>query len=503
MENRLEIAHRLSQRLTQQQLRFVKLLELSAPELDEAVEHELEANPALTTEDAAASAADTPREGAGRDSNSPSYFNFGSRALNADPDAPAFTPRDNSESLTDILTRQIDEREVDPEVAETARYIVGNLDNNGWLTRSIPQMLNDLAIFQDRHVDTATAEKALELVRSLDPPGVGADNLADTLLLQLQRMSDSTARNDAIDIISRFFREYHMRHSHKIISGLGLSRQRLDAANQLILSLNPKPGALYGGAESTAAATIIPDFVISNDDDELTIQLTSRLPELTVESTFSEAVREMEQRKRDDRKGAEFIMSSFNDARDFIKIIRQRRQTLMSVMTAIVDFQKDYFETGDVYTLRPMMLKDIVALTGLDISTISRATANKYVALPWGEILPLKAFFSGRVNMTNFSGNSAKATIQQTDERTEEHGVLKPENASATESVTTDHEALTNRQIQAAIAELIVDEDPRRPLSDEKIRNALEKQGYEISRRTVAKYRDRAGIPIARLRRKF
>lgn len=476
MDTRLEIAHRLTQRLTQQQLRFVRLLELNAPEIDDAVERELEANPALTIEHADPTpdlSSDAP------DSNTPTYFNFGSRRLNADPDTPSFTPRDNSETLADILIRQISERDVSPEVAETARYIVGNLDSNGWLTRSLPRMLDDLAINRGQHVDDAIGREALDLVRSLDPAGVGAENLADTLLLQLRRLPESQRRDDAIGIISKFFREYHMRHSHKIISGLGISRERLDDANALILSLNPKPGAPYGGAEETAAAIIIPDFIVTDDDGELSIQLNGRTPELTIEESFAEAMREMEQQSKNTRKGSEFISSRFNDARDFIQIIQRRNRTLMSVMTAILSYQKEYFRTGDVFTLRPMMLKDLAATTGLDISVISRATANKSVAMPWGEVLPLRSFFSGKVN--------APAPG---------HAKPSPENE-------TDDNDLTNRQIQAAISRLISKEDPGHPLSDERLRAILEQQGYDISRRTVAKYRDRAGIPIARLRKKF
>ncbi|MDE6271785.1 MAG: RNA polymerase factor sigma-54 [Muribaculaceae bacterium] len=502
MHSRLDLATRLTQHLTQQQLRFVRLLELNAPELDEAVEHELEANPALTY------AEPSPLPSPPPPPSSPSYFDFGSRALNYDGDQPSFSPADNSESLSDILFRQIDERKVRPEVALTAKYIVGNLDSNGWLTRSLPNILNDLAINHDHEVDDATGREALQLVRSLDPAGIAGENLAQTLLLQLQRLPKSQERDDAIAIISDYFREYHMRHSHKIISGLNISRQRLDAANALILSLNPKPGAPYGGNDATRAAVIIPDFIISDENGELTIQLTNRLPELTIEESFSEAMANLQaakaerQRLKQQQKSRkqnsngtpakdedEFITSRYVEARDFIQLIRQRQQTLMSVMTAIADYQKTYFETGDIFTLRPMMLKDIANMTGLDISVISRSTANKYAVMPWGEIVGLKSFFSGKVNGPAPGHPRPSGNIRNP------HGDTT-ENRENTES-------LTNRQIQAAIADLIKEEDPRHPLSDEKIRAKLEEAGYDISRRTIAKYRDRADIPVARLRKKF
>ncbi|MDE6811701.1 MAG: hypothetical protein K2J15_05055, partial [Muribaculaceae bacterium] len=224
----------------------------------------------------------------------------------------------------------------------------------------------------------------------------------------------------------------------------------------------------------------------------LYIRLANRSPELTIEESFREAVRTMEGRKGRARKGSEFITSNYREARDFISMVRQRQETLMSVMTAIADYQKEFFDTGDVFTLRPMSLKDISSITGLDLSVISRATNNKYVAMPWGEVLPLRTFFSGQVNAPapghgpapdvsgDYSGNDAPG------EPTDRH-----------------EEELTNLQLQAAIKEIVDQEDPKHPLSDSRLQEAMAERGYDISRRTVAKYRDRAGIAIARLRRKL
>lgn len=469
MQSRLELHQRLSQRLTRQQLRFVRLLELNAPEMDDAVEHELEANPALTASED--SVEENRNEAADRSDTYVPPYHYSYRQ--SDSDTPGFTPRDNSESLADILKRQIAERGVPEDIAKTAEYIVGNIDSNGWLSRSLTQMLSDMEIYEGRHVNFPEGEKALELVRSLDPPGVGGESLPEILLLQLRRLPQSQERDDAINILSDYFREYHMRHAHKIISGLGISQKRLDAANHLILTLNPKPGAPYGGVDETSAAIIIPDFIVSDTEDGLSIQVNNKIPELAIEESFSEAMRNLKETRGSRKRGSEFISSRYNDARDFIALVRQRQQTLLSVMTAIVDLQKPYFETGDVFSLRPMMLKDVSAVTGLDISVVSRATANKYAAMPWGEVLPLKSFFSGRVNHSKDS-----------DEE-------------------TDSDAITNRQIQQAIARIISKEDPRHPLSDEKLRGKLKEEGYDISRRTIAKYRDRAGIQIARRRRKL
>lgn len=479
MRSNLSIEQKIGQRLTQQQVRFVRLLELNAPEMDEAVERELEDNPALEAHN------DTPAEAPRNDSHdydAPTRRYYTPSSQGERGDFPQFSPRDNSESLADVLRAQVAERNVPADVASTADYIIGNLDNNGWLTRSLPLILTDMAVNQDIYVDDQTGKEALELVRSLDPAGVGADSLADCLLLQLQRMPESQSRNDAIEILSKYFREFSMRHSHRIISGMHISRERLDAANRLILTLNPKPGAEYGGADETLAGVIIPDFTVTNHDGRLSIQVNNRYPELSIEESFAEAMRGMEGRRGRPKKGTEFVVSRYNDAREFIALVRQRQQTLMDVMTAIVNHQKKYFLSGDIYDLRPMTLKDLSAATGMDISAISRATNNKFVAMPGGEVLPLRNFFSG--DISDKSDNSDNSD-------------------SSDKADTSDKDTLTNRQIESAIKELVDAEDPKHPLSDEKIRKLIAERGFDISRRTIAKYRDRISIPIARLRKQF
>ena len=469
MAQELQQNQRLGQHLTRQQIRFVRLLELNAPELDEAVETELETNPALEVAD--------PEGEADRrlSDNTPYYLRH---ANNASADRPSFdfTPPDESESLYDYLLRQIDEKEISKELADIAKYIVGNLDSNGYLQRPLSGIIDDLAFNQDIDIPLPTAEKALSIVRELDPPGIGGENLRQTLLLQLQRLPDSEARQDAINILTDYFEPFYMRHSHKIISGLRISKDRLERANELILTLNPKPGAAFGGNAATAAGIIVPDFVVSGEGDELFISLNNRIPELAVEESFSEAMRGVERRRGRPKKGTEFISSRYNDAKDFIEILRQRQQTMLTVITAIVNHQKDFFDSGDVYALRPMMLRDISNATGLDISVISRATANKYVDTPWGSIMPVKSLFSDTVTD---SGNEEKS----------------PEKESQSD------DSLTNRKVEALIAEIVEKEDKRHPLSDEKIRKILLERGHDISRRTIAKYRDRQGILIARLRK--
>lgn len=459
---------------------------MNAPELDEAVTREMEANPALEAMDDAGVEQQEQENSLGDDT--PVYLR---RARNADPDASYrdFAPADYSESLYDVLSRQVDELELPEEVAAMAHYIIGNLDSNGYLQRSLPRMLDDIAINTGNEVPAAVAREAYDVVRGLDPAGVGAENLRDCLLLQLRRLPQSAERDDAINIIENYFEAFSMRHSHKIISGAKMSKDRLDRANELILTLNPKPGASYGGESETAAGVVVPDFVVSRDNGELFISLNNRIPDLAVEESFSEAMKGMEHRRGRPKKGTEYVYSRYNEARDFINVLNQRQQTMMSVMTAIVNFQREYFETGDVYQMRPMMLKDLSRVTGLDASVISRATNNKYVAMPWGAVVSLRSFFSDNVA----KGSSGPSVGEKGKPADNEDGA---DNASG-------EDILTNRKIEATIASLVDAEDKRHPLSDEKLRHKLLEQGYDISRRTIAKYRDRQGILVARLRKQL
>lgn len=450
----LEMTQKQAMRLSAQQIRFVRLLELNAPELDEAVEREMEDNPAL---------ADAEEEQPAETTNDiRSYYprNFG------DAENPSFTPADTEESLYDSLNEQLSTRDLSPDVARVARFIIGSLDSNGYLSRSLRDIIDDMAFGPGIIVDTETAAAALAAVRSLDPPGMGARDLQDALAMQLEAMPESEPRDNALRIIREAFDAFTMKHKHRIISQLRMTEQDVDEALALILSLNPKPGSAVGTEISDSANQIIPDFIISNEGGTLSVTLNNRIPELRIEKSFEQAMADLEKLPRSrKKKGSEFIVSRYNDARDFIKILNQRQQTMLAVMEAIMKIQEEYFRTEDVYTLRPMMLKNISDLTGFDYSVISRATNNKYVATPWG-IFPLRFFFSDSIGEEKEGGETA-----------------------------------TNRKIEASIAALIEKEDKKHPLSDRKIAEELNRTGMDLSRRTVAKYRDRQGIPVARLRK--
>lgn len=442
-------SQRLQQRLTSQQVRFVRLLEMNEQEVEAAVERELDDNPALERVDT------VPAE--------PRYV------APFDPrPQPEWTPvaADDSETLYDLLAAQIGERYAPETVRKAALYIIGNLDSNGYLQRSPQGMMDDLAFGPGIDVSPEQMAQALDMVRSLDPAGVGAANLQESLELQLERMSPSPVRDDALRIVREGFEAFTMKHLPRLVTQLRMPAPRVEAAVEMILSLNPKPGAAVGSGRGELAAAVVPDFQIDvSERGEITVGFPGNIPALAIEESFEQAVRRMKDRAATRKdKDARFIMSRYGDARDFINILQQRRDTLYSVMTAIVKLQHDYFLSGDDHDLHPMTLKDVAALIGMDVSTVSRATAGKYVATSSG-IVPLRFFFS-----EGYDRGEGSARVSA-------------------------------RSVQAALRALVDGEDKRHPLSDEALCAMLAEQGYDVSRRTVAKYRDRLGLPVARLRK--
>ena len=453
--------------ITQQQLRYVNALEKNAREFDQEVEKELEENSALEAEP------DPGHEEVRlKESHTSAYYpNLYSGA----DDRPEFTPRDDSETLYDSLRTQLSERRLEPEEKEAALYLIDSLEPDGYLRRSLHDLREDMLFHHGLQFPEGTLEKAIGAIREMDPAGVGASSLQDCLLLQLRRMQPSPVRDDAVLIVEKKFEALTARHYHKIISGLKLKEEPLRDALALIVSLNPRPGLAVGNSGEDAVNIVVPDFIIKEDSDtgELSIMLNNRIPELKISESFSSAVKSLEsQQKRRRQKTPEnqYILSHYNEASDFIKVFRQRQETLYTVMSAIVKLQKDYFETADIYALHPMMLKDLERETGLDKSTISRATKNKFVDLPWGTY-PLKFFFSDSKGSSVASSGNGKTA------------------------------PLTNRKIEAEIRKIIEAEDTRHPLSDAAIFNLMQERGLDIARRTVTKYRERCGIPASRFRK--
>lgn len=471
---------RLVQRLAPQQVRFVRLLEMNREEAEDAVERELEANPALGEEERDEAVETMAPQFAAALGDVP-YYRLKARNTSAD-DGPsmrdiALMNAAQQESLYDHLRRQLDERDLSPDLREAARYVVDSLDSDGCLRRTPEAMADDMSFTTGTVTEPELMRRAVALVRTLDPPGTGASGLQDVLAMQLEAMPPSAARDNALRIVRDAFEPLSLRQRHRIISQLRLRDADYSAAMDMILALNPRPGASFGSGESDRAAAVVPDFAVEEDGSgELHVSIPTRVPGLEVDAAFTASVADME-RNAAERKGKKnageeaanaFTMQLYRDARDFIEIWNQRQTTLMAVMTAIVKLQRRYFTTSDDSDLRPMALRDIAALTGYDLSTISRATSGKYVATSWG-IIPLRHLFSERM-------------------------------ASAREG---DEAGGSARSIQAALRSMVEAEDKRHPLSDEEITGRLQGAGFDVKRRTVAKYREAMQIPSSRLRREL
>lgn len=454
--------------ISQQQVRFVRMVELTAPEVEEAVQKELEENPALEATD---SESDTESQSATLPLPSPSI------KLPA-KNYEFFDKAPSSPTLSDFLSRQLGTRSISPDVERAAGYIIGNLDSNGYLSRNLQSIANDIYMADGIDLSSETMTEALSLIQSLDPAGVGARTLQECLSLQIARQiaittPDSPRRSilsAASAIIASHLNSLSLHHYDTIARQLRLSREDTEQAIDIIKRLNPKPGAPFGGTPQEWNR-IIPDFIITiSQEGNINISLNNAIPDLAISRTFEEAVQAMTasrnatKMKKTPRQGKEYILDRYNNAREFIKVLARRQETLFNVMTAIADIQKDYLLTEDESKLRPMGLKDVAKATGYNLSLISRSTSNKHVALPWG-IFPLRFFFS------------------------------------ETFGTSTSDQSVSGRSVENAIRKLIEQEDKRHPLSDDAITRHLTAKGLEVSRRTVNKYRDRLNIPPARLRK--
>ncbi len=448
--------------LTPQQVQFVRLLEMNAEEVEEAAEREVDTNPALTV-------VETPES----ENHAPSPFR---RQISEDSQKLRdlmFDRQTVSDSLYDTLNEQLGQLSLPEMVEKAARYIIGLLDPDGYLRRPLSAIANDLAIIEGIDITDDEIKRAFSAVRSLEPRGVAATDLRDCLILQLESLPSSDRCDLALKIVRDHFSELAKQHISSIRSATRSSEDAVYSALELIQSLNPKPGSSFApSGHKDTASSIIPDFIVENNDGVITVTLNNDIPEFTLSESFVNADRHLikaaaERRSKKNDKDP-FIARNLFEARSFIDNIRRRQTTLFEVMTALIRLQHDYFETEDDRDIRPMTLRDLSEATGFDISTISRATNNKYVALPHG-ILPVRHFFS------------EKFASGTTEGRTEE---------------------VSARRIEIEIQELIDGEDPKKPLSDDAIARRLSEMGYDVSRRTVNKYRERLGIKVSRLRKK-
>lgn len=479
-DQRLSLQQRLLQKLSPQQIQVIKLLEIPAIQLEQRIKSELEENPILEmleTNDEDEKFDDS------EDSSSDDEFSL-EDYLN-DEDVPSYRlaannyskddklvdmPYSSGLSFHDSLNEQLGLADLNEEEQLIAEYIIGNIDEDGYLRRDLLSIADDLAFHRNVEVKLKDLERYLKIIQDFDPPGIGARDLKECLLLQILRKKEKNSTNLAARILQETFEEFTKKHYDKIIRKFEITEEELKEAIDEILKLNPKPGSSYSNPGSKSNQVIVPDFLLDNLEGELHLSLNQKnVPDLQLNSTYLDLMRTYAVNKtgasKDQKDAMLFMKQKLDSAKWFIDAIKQRHQTLQVTMTEIIKFQEEFFQEGDETKLKPMILKDIADRTGLDISTISRVSNSKYIQTHFG-IYPIKYFFS--------------------------------------EGMQTDTgEEVSTREIKTILKECIDDEDKRHPVTDEKLALILKEKSYVVARRTVAKYREQLGIPVARMRKEL
>jgi RNA polymerase sigma-54 factor len=478
MALRQQLAQKLEQRLSPQQIQLMKLLQVPTMELDQRIKQEIEENPALEEggedqEDEFDNQEEFDDDDDQEEFDLSDYLDddvadYKTQANNNSKDEEErVIPLSGEQSFQEKLTEQLNLLDLDDRQFIIADIIIGNLDESGYLNRDLEAIVDDIAFSMNLSVTEDEVLEILSLVQELDPAGVGARNLQECLLLQLRRKQDGDiVRFTALKILEDFFEEFTKKHYERIAKKLEIEENDLKDALDEILKLNPKPG----GASRESAKNyqqIIPDFMLFESDGRIELSLNGRnAPELKVSKDYETMLRkyaEGAKSSKADKDALTFVRQKLDSAKWFIDAIKQRQQTLLLTMNAIMNYQKPYFLSGDETKLRPMILKDIADIVGLDISTVSRVANSKYVQTNFG-IYPLKYFFS--------------------------------------ESLSTDSgEEVSTREVKKILSDAIENEDKKNPLTDERLMDLLNEKGYNIARRTVAKYREQLNLPVARMRK--
>ncbi len=494
---RLTQTQRQELKLSPQQIQLMKLLQLPLIELEQRIKEEIEANPALEEDarddyDDNEPIADDSDNGENDDYNDEETdfskddefdindylpeedledYSYKLQANNySSDDDPYEAPIVNEETFQDYLMQQLTYRDLTEKQLEIGEYIIGNLDDNGYLSRPVPNIVDDMLFTMNVTTTEEEVTEVLKIVQELDPPGIAARNLQECLLIQLQRRQEENPYADyslSIRIIKDCFEEFTRKHYDKIGKKLEVSNRELKPALDEILKLNPKP------ADASSSSTknihyITPDFFVFVNDGQIDLSLDGRnTPELHISKAYMKMLEDFTKSKdsRNMQEAAQFVKQKIDSAKWFIDAINQRQNTLYVTMKAIVEIQKEYFLTGDETKLKPMILKDVADKVGLDISTISRVANSKYVQTPYGTFL-LKFFFSEGI--TNEEG-----------------------------------EEVSTREIKKILRDCVDNEDKSNPMTDEQLMLVLKDKGYPIARRTVAKYREQLGIPVGRMRKKI
>jgi RNA polymerase sigma-54 factor len=486
------LQQRLLQKLSPQQIQLMKLLQIPSANIEERIKEEIEENPALELADEDAAADEYTKdeftanddEEYSTDGSEEEYDNidiseyvkegddeiadYKLRDENyGEQDEERVTPHKVEVSFMELMLQQLGELNLAEKEQKIAEQIIGSLDDDGYLRRELNALIDDLAFRQN--IDSSEKEVRLVLaqIQEFEPAGVAATSLQECLILQLKRVvADTPQAKTAIIILQKYFEEFSKKHYEKIQKGLNLTDEALKEYIQLIIKLNPKPGSNTSSAESNVNY-VIPDFYVVNNLGKLELTLNSRnAPDLRVSGDYRDMLRDYEKGTKKDKQQKEavlFIKQKLDSAKWFIDAIKQRQATLYNTMTAIMQLQKAFFISGDETDLRPMILKDIAELTNLDISTVSRVANEKFVQTEFGTFR-LKFFFS--------------------------------------ESLQTDSgEEVSTKEVKKILQDIIEEENKRNPLSDEILTDMLQQKGYNIARRTVAKYREQLNIPVARLRK--
>ncbi len=503
------LSQKMLQKLSPQQIQLMKLLQIPTASIDERIKEELEANPALDEGDDSEEEQDNFDERTEETENADGNAEEGLEApqpaevddayineyIEDDPISyRTERPRDNSmddrgpapvvfaSSFHDHLTTQLGLLDIDSErTRKVAMQILGSIDDDGYLRRKPAAIVDDLIFSQNIEATTEEVEELLSKIQAFDPPGVGAKDLRECLLIQLKlRRNKELEKSGEVDanrelaykILEFYFEEFSKKHYTKLQKYLEISENELRDGIAEILKLNPKPASAFSSSGGLQFNYVVPDFMIRNRDGELDLTINNKnIPDLRINERYVDMLRDYHKRKKlkqtntQDKKAVLFIKQKIDSAKWFIDALRQRMQTLHRTMYAIMQFQYNYFLTGDERRIKPMILKDIAEITGLDISTVSRVANSKYVQTEFGT-RKLKSFFSESVT-------------------------------------TTSGEEVSTLEVKKTLSEIIEDENKRKPLSDEKLKKMLHEQGYNIARRTVAKYREQLGISVARLRKEL
>ncbi len=489
------LQQKLLQKLSPQQIQLMKLLQVPTANLEERIKEELEENPALeiteeghedkVTEDPQEEF-DAPSEEFEEPATNDEYENIdiSEYVSDSDDEIADYKMRDENypeadenktipfkieSSFHEVLLDQLGMLSLDPKSYKIAEQVVGSIDDDGYLRRELSSIADDLAFRQNVMADEKEIEDIIKRIQNFDPPGICARNLKECLLLQLQRQfGEGKNVLAAIEVLEKYFDEFIKKHYEKIQRGLNLSDDDLKDVINTIVRLNPKPGGNVGDTNK-GETYVVPDFFIFNNNSKLELTLNSKnAPDLRISEGYRDMLKDYDRGSKKDKRQKEavlFIKQKIDSAKWFIDMIKQRQHTLISTMDAIMNYQKEFFLTGDETVLKPMILKDIAEKTGLDISTVSRVANSKFVQTEFGTYR-LKFFFS--------------------------------------ESLSTDSgEEVSTREVKKILSNLIEGEDKKKPLSDENLTELLQEKGYNIARRTVAKYREQLNVPVARLRKEL